>query len=77
LDGIRFDEISRELEAEASVEQCLDLVNRLQQKLRAAVIEALTAVRSKVIQERKTCPHCGGGTVHRHGRDARGRQRFI
>jgi transposase-like protein len=77
LDVIRFDEISRELEAEASFEQCLDLVDRLQQKLRSAVVAALTAVRSKVIQEQKTCPHCGSGTVHRHGRDARGRQRFI
>lgn len=77
MDAIRFDDISRDLEANASVEQCVELVDKLQLRLRNAVVEALTAVRSKAIADRKSCPHCSGMSVHRHGRDARGRQRFI
>jgi transposase-like protein len=73
---MRFDAISRDLEASASVEQCVELVDKLQRRLRNAVVEALTAVRSKAVRERKVCPHCGCSSVHRHGRDARGRQRF-
>lgn len=77
MDAIRFDEISRALEVDASIEQCVELVGRLQSRLRNAVVEALTAVRSKVLAERRICPHCSNASVHRHGRDARGRQRFI
>lgn len=77
MDAIRFDEISRALEVDASIEQCVELVGRLQSRLRNAVVEALTAVRSKVLAERRICPHCANASVHRHGRDARGRQRFI
>lgn len=77
MDAIRFDEISRDLEANASIEQCVELVDMLQSRLRNAVVDALTAIRSKIVTERRTCPHCRGSAVYRHGRDARGRQRFI
>lgn len=76
MDAMRFDKIARDLEATASVEQCVELVDKLQRRLRNAVVEALTAVRSKTVRERKVCPHCKCSSVHRHGRDARGRQRF-
>lgn len=44
MDAKRFDEISRDPETNASVEQCVGLGDKLKRRLQDAVVEALTAI---------------------------------
>ena len=73
MDRARFETLTQEIAAQATVEQLLDLETRTARLLAERVSEALVARRTSTIDE---CPHCAGTKIVRHGRDGGGRQRF-
>eukprot|EP01035_Chromulina_nebulosa_P036686 gene36686-49447_t len=73
----RFDDALRALVAIATPEDCAEAVEAFKNKLRMSMVDTMAAIRSKAILEARICPQCGSKKVHRHGWDARRRQRFL
>ncbi|MCW2282594.1 transposase-like protein [Rhodoblastus acidophilus] len=73
MDRARFETLTQEIAAQATVEQLLDLETRTARLLAERVSEALVARRTTAVRQ---CPHCSGTKIVRHGRDGGGRQRF-
>ena len=76
MDRAKFETLTQEIAAQATVEQLLDLETRTARLLAERVSEALVARRSVEVARDQKCPHCGGAKIVRHGRDGGGRQRF-
>jgi transposase-like protein len=76
MDRARFEKLTQEIVAQATVEQLLDLETRTGRLLAERVSEARVARRSIEVARDQKCPHCGGAKIVRHGRDGGGRQRF-
>jgi transposase-like protein len=76
MDAARFEDITHEIAADATVQQLVVLEAHVRALLADRVAEALVARRTVELAEVRSCPRCGHRKVVRHGRDAAGRQRF-
>ena len=76
MDHAKFETLKREIAADASVDQLIDLEAQTARLLSERVSEALVARRSADVAHDRKCPRCGGERIVRHGRDRAGRQRF-
>jgi transposase-like protein len=76
MDPKRFDGLKSQLAHSLSLAQCIELEAIVGRILSERAGEAAIAKKARQIAEGGKCPRCGGVKVTKHGRDARGVQRF-
>lgn len=76
MDPKRFEGLKSQLDRPLSLEQCIELEAIVSRILSERAGEAAIAKKAGQIAQNGTCPRCGCMKVSKHGRDARGVQRF-
>ncbi|MFN8925221.1 MAG: IS1595 family transposase [Rhodospirillales bacterium] len=76
MDPKRFDGLKSQIARSLSLEQCIELETVIGRILSERAGEAAITKKAGQIAESGTCPRCGCTKVTKHGRDARGVQRF-